>query len=302
MRFSIYQDSLIGARASNQDRMGYCYTRDSLLMLVADGMGGHLRGEVAAHLALQVAAATFQEDARPMLADPPAFLERAMRRAHREILRYQDTHGLPESPRTTIVACVVQGGRAWWAHAGDSRLYLLRDGRVLMRTRDHSKVQSLIDLGLIDERDSCTHPERNKVMNCLGSPFEPTIELGGDVALEPGDTLMLCSDGVWSALPEDALIEPLTVESVLSGVPRLVQQAVGHAGPMADNATVLAMTWESDVEGAVRSSQDVPEGAITTTIAVGMIEENAPGETLTEDEIERTIREIREAISRGGAH
>jgi protein phosphatase len=225
-----------------------------------------------------------------------------MRRAHREILRYQDTHGLPESPRTTIVACVVQGGRAWWAHAGDSRLYLLRDGRVLIRTRDHSKVQSLIDLGLIDERDSCTHPERNKVMNCLGSPFEPTIELGGDVALEPGDTLMLCSDGVWSALPEDALIEPLTVESVLSGVPRLVQQAVGHAGPMADNATVLAMTWESDVDGAVRSSQDVPEGAITTTIAVGMIEENAPGETLTEDEIERTIREIREAISRGGAH
>ena len=71
---------------------------------------------------------------------------------------------------------------------------------------------------------------------------------------------------------------------------------------MADNATVLAMTWESDVDGAVRSSQDVPEGAITTTIAVGMIEENAPGETLTEDEIERTIREIREAISRGGAH
>ncbi|MCO5108407.1 MAG: serine/threonine-protein phosphatase [Burkholderiaceae bacterium] len=298
MRFSIYQDSLIGARASNQDRMGYCYTRDCLLMLVADGMGGHMRGEVAAHLALQVAASTFQEDARPTLADPPAFLDRALRRAHREILRYQDMHGLPESPRTTIVACVVQQGRAWWAHAGDSRLYLLRGGRVMLRTRDHSKVQNLIDLGMIDERDSATHPERNKVLNCLGSPFEPTIELGGDVALQPGDTLMLCSDGVWSALPEDDLIEPLTAGSVMTGVPRLVQQAVGHAGPMADNATALAMTWEA--EGVGLSSDDVPDGAITTTIAVGLIDETAPGDAMTEDEIERTIREIREAISRAG--
>lgn len=302
MRFSIYQDSLIGARASNQDRMGYCYTRDSLLMLVADGMGGHVRGEVAAHLALQVAASTFQEEARPTLADPPAFLDRALRRAHREILRYQDTHGLPESPRTTIVACVVQDGRAWWAHAGDSRLYLVREARVAMRTRDHSKVQNLIDLGMIDERDSATHPERNKVLNCLGSPFEPTIEHGGDVALRPGDTLMLCSDGVWSALPEADLLEPLTAESVLTGVPQLVARAVGHAGALADNATALAMTWEAGADEPALSSDDVPEGAITTTIRVGSIDETAVGEALTEDEIERTIREIREAISRAGGH
>ncbi len=300
MRFSIYQDSLIGARASNQDRMGYCFTRDSLLMLVADGMGGHMRGEVAAHLALQVAASAFQEEAQPALADPAAFLDRALRRAHREILRYQDVHGLPESPRTTIVACVTQFGRAWWAHAGDSRLYFLRDDRVLLRTRDHSKVQNLIDLGMIEERDSATHPERNKVLNCLGSPFEPTIELGGDVALQPGDTLMLCSDGVWSALAEDDLVEPLTSEPVMTGVPRLVQQAVGHAGPVADNATALAMTWEADDAGAGLSSEGVPDGAITTTIAVGLIDETAPGEALTDDEIERTIREIREAISRTG--
>jgi len=301
MRFTIYQDTLIGGRASNQDRMGYCFTRDSLLMLVADGMGGHMRGEVAAHLSLQVAGASFQEEAKPKLADPPAFLDRALRRAHREILRYQDMHGLPESPRTTIVACLVQDGRAWWGHAGDSRLYLLRGGRLVTRTRDHSKVQSLIDSGLIEERDSGSHPERNKVLNCLGSPFEPTIELGGDVALEPGDTLMLCSDGVWSAFHEEELVEQLSAESILSGVPRLVQRAVGQTGAMADNATALAMTWEADdATGVGLSSQDVPDGAITTTIAVGLIDETAEGDAITEDEIERTIREIREAISRTG--
>jgi protein phosphatase len=301
MRFAIYQDSLIGARASNQDRMGYCYTRDSLLMLVADGMGGHMRGEVAAQLSLQAAAATFQEEARPKLGDPAAFLDRALRRGHREILRYQDMHGLPESPRTTIVACVVQDGRAWWAHAGDSRLYLLRSTRVLARTRDHSKVQNLIDLGMIEESDSLSHPERNKVLNCLGSPFEPTVEQGGNVALDAGDTLLLCSDGVWSALPEDELVEQLSIESVLTGVPLLVQRAVGRAGAMADNATALAMTWQAgDAQGDGLSSQDVPDGAITTTIAVGLIDEAAPAESMTDDEIERTIREIREAIARTG--
>src|SRR5690606_4005775 len=147
-----------------------------------------------------------------------------------------------EPPRTAIVACVVQQGRAWWAHAGDSRLYWLRDARLLARTRDHSKVQNLIDLGQIDEAEGDTHPERNKVLNCLGSPFEPTVDLGGDVALKPGDTLMLCSDGVWSALTESALVAQLSADTVLESVPRLVRAAVGEAGAMADNATALAMT------------------------------------------------------------
>lgn len=299
MRFSIYQDSLVGARASNQDRMGYCYTRDSLLMMVADGMGGHLRGEVAAHLALQSAAACFQAEARLALDDPAAFLDRALRRAHRDILRYQALHDLPEAPRTTIVACIVQDGRAWWAHAGDSRLYFVRGARLMRRTRDHSKVQNLIDLGQLDPRESDTHPERNKVLNCLGSPCEPTIELGGDVALEPGDAVMLCSDGVWSALGEAEIVERLSSVPVPSAVSWMVQRSVENAGMGADNATALAMTWEGDeTRVSSLSSHDVPEGAITTTIAVGLIDEAAPGEAMSEDEIERTIREIREAIAR----
>ncbi|MCC7060479.1 MAG: serine/threonine-protein phosphatase [Burkholderiaceae bacterium] len=301
MRFSIYQDSLVGARASNQDRMGYCYTRDSLLMLVADGMGGHLRGEVAAQLSLQAAGACFQAEARLALDDPPAFLDRALRRAHRDILRYQELHRLPESPRTTIVACVVQDGHAWWAHAGDSRLYFVRAARLMRRTRDHSKVQNMIDLGQLDPRDSDTHPERNKVLNCLGSPFEPTIELGGGIALEPGDTVMLCSDGVWSALGEAEIVERLAGARVPEAVPWMVRHSVENAGLGADNATALAMSWEGDeAAGAGLSSCDVPEGAITTTIAVGLIDEVAPGEAMSDDEIERTIREIREAIARTG--
>jgi len=300
MRFSIYQDSLIGERQVNQDRMGYCFTRDSLLMLVADGMGGHLHGEIAAQMALQAAAAAFQSQARPMLADPAAFLDLALRRGHREILRFQHANRLPDAPRTTIVACVVQQGQAWWAHAGDSRFYWLRGGAVMARTRDHSKVQNLVDLGLVHPDDAERHPERNKVLNCLGSPFEPTIEIGGPLPLAAGDTLLLCSDGVWAPLAEADLLAALGEDSVLVGVPLLVRRAVERGGVLADNATALAMTWEGEEEtGEGVSSALVPDGAITTTISVGPPDEAAP-DAISEDEIERTIREIRDAIARTG--
>lgn len=244
MRFSIYQDSNRGARAMNQDRMGFCYTRETLLMLVADGMGGHRHGDVASQLTVQAIAACFHVEARPALEDPPAFLDRALRLAHRELLHFALQHGLPESPRTTIVACIVQAGRAWWAHVGDSRLYWIRKARLRARTYDHSKVQNLLDLGQIDEFEAETHPERNKVLNCLGSPFEPMIDLGGDVALCIDDMLMLCTDGVWSAMDEDSLVRQLSSAPVPDAVPLVVNDAVARAGAMADNATALAMSWE----------------------------------------------------------
>ena len=124
MRFSIFQDTEIGGRSINQDRMGYCFTSDSLMMILADGMGGHLRGEVAAQMTLQSVGASFQAQARPRVDDPVSFLDGALRKAHRDILRYQNQNSLPEAPRTTVVAAIIQDSKIWWAHAGDSRLYL----------------------------------------------------------------------------------------------------------------------------------------------------------------------------------
>lgn len=298
MRFSIFQDTALGARQINQDRMGYCFSRDSLLMLVADGMGGHLRGEVAAQLAMQTAGAVFQRMARPALADPIEFLDHALRSAHREILRYQEAHRMPEAPRTTVVACVVQQGRAWWAHAGDSRLYLIRAGTVLARTRDHSKVANMVALGLLQPHEQESHPERNKVLNCLGSPFEPTVEISQGVELQPGDTLLLCSDGLWSALPDEELCRALAGDPVMRAVPELVRRAVAAAGRLCDNVTAVGMNWEGD-ERAIDtlSPAQLPEGAVTTTIGYGAPDEE-PTPDLTEDEIERTIREIRSAIEK----
>ncbi|MFT4100221.1 MAG: serine/threonine-protein phosphatase [Burkholderiaceae bacterium] len=299
MRFSIFQDSAIGARSMNQDRMGYCFTRDALFMVVADGMGGHLRGEVAAQIALQSSAAVFQSSARPSVADPVAFLDQALRHAHREILRYQHRHGLPEAPRTTIVASIVQAGRAWWAHAGDSRIYLMRDGLVLARTRDHSKVQTLVSMGLLQPGEEETHPERNKVLNCLGSPFEPTIEISQPIGLQAGDRLLLCSDGLWSAWAEAELGRALCAAPIAQSVPEIVRRSVATLGRTADNCTGLAFTWEGESAAAAGgvSSSTLPEGAYTSTI-MPHVPTGESARELSEDEIERTIREIRSAIDK----
>jgi len=302
MRFSIFQDTDIGARSSNQDRMGYCFSRESLLMIVADGMGGHMRGEVAAQLSMQTAAAMFQQAAQPRLQDPAEFLDQALRAGHRELHRYREMHGLPECPRTTIVACVIQDNMAWWAHAGDSRLYLMRRGKLVTRTRDHSKVENLLNLGLITQEETETHPERNKVLNCLGSPFEPSIEVHAQYPLRPGDVILLCSDGFWSGTDEAAMARELNEVPVMEAVPRLVQRAVQRNGATADNTTALALQWDSEIEVddiPTLSSLGLPDGAVTTTIAIG-VNPNPEAEPadLTEDEIERTIAEIQNAIQR----
>ncbi len=302
MRFSIFQDTDIGARSSNQDRMGYCFSRESLLMIVADGMGGHLRGEVAAQLSMQTAAAMFQQTAQPRLKDPAAFLDEAFRAGHRELHRYRELHGLAECPRTTIVACIIQDNMAWWAHAGDSRLYLMRRGKLATRTRDHSKVESLLNLGLITQEETETHPERNKVLNCLGSPFEPSIEVHAQYPLHSGDVVLLCSDGFWSGVDEADMARELHEEPVMAVVPRLVRRAVRNNGATADNTTALAIQWDCNIDVddiPTLSSLGLPDGAVTTTIAIGAQPgPDAEATDLTEDEIERTIAEIQNAIQR----
>jgi serine/threonine protein phosphatase PrpC len=117
--------------------MGYCYTRDAGLFALADGMGGHPEGEVASQLALQTLAAMFQRDCKPTLPDPLRFLHESIVSGHHQLLRYATQKALIDTPRTTVVACLLQGNAAYWAHCGDSRLYLVRGDKLIARTRDH---------------------------------------------------------------------------------------------------------------------------------------------------------------------
>lgn len=300
MRFSIYQESRTGGRKVNQDRMGYCFTRDALLMVVCDGMGGHQQGEVAAQIALQTIGALFQRQAKSMLKNPARFLEDAFMAAHYEIHRYRAINGLTETPRTTAVACIVQNDTAVWAHAGDSRLYWMRGGRMLAQTQDHSKLQRMVNQGKLTEEEAQNHPDRNKIFNCLGAPEDPWVEVSKPITVQPGDSFLLCSDGLWSSVPERVILAAFSGKIVMRAVPDLIQLALEEAGSHADNVTAIGMNWEGakDEEDTFINTAVIPKESVTTTIQPRAMPEYEKETTMTDDEIEQAIDEIRHAIKK----
>jgi serine/threonine protein phosphatase PrpC len=302
MKFSIYQESRQGPRKSNQDRVAYCYSRDALCMVIADGMGGHLHGEVAAQIASQFIAEAFQRNAQPRLADPLKFLLESITNAHHAIVDYANVRSLLETPRTTCVACIVQDGLAHWAHVGDSRLYLVRNGRIEGQTKDHSRVQILVDAGRVREEAVAAHPDRNKIFNCLGQMGPPKVDLSRRVALRHGDVILLCTDGLWGPLTSRHICEELLRAEVMHAVPKLLDMAEVRAGREGDNASVVAMTWyeeaaNGDTAGISTVSMD-PTDVKTTVEQFGKSAPPATGGYLTDDEIERAIDEIRNAIQK----
>jgi serine/threonine protein phosphatase PrpC len=299
MQFSVYQVSRKGGREKNEDRMGYCYTRDSGLFALADGMGGHPEGEVASQLALQTMAALFQRDAKPKLEDPLRFLHDAIIAGHHQLLRYATEKALIDTPRTTIVACVLQANAAYWAHCGDSRLYLVRDGKLIARTRDHSYTElqeTLAHVVPMGERFN-----RNVLFTCLGSPGKPVVDTAGPLMLQAGDRMLLCSDGLWGSVSDAEIAQQLGIRALSDAVPELVEQALRNAGAKSDNVTVIAAEWESaeDVDSKSGiSTQSLGEEVFASTIQAGVVVGDVPPDELDEAEIERSIKEINDAIRR----
>jgi len=303
VKFTIYQESRPGKRSNNEDRLAHCYSRDALLMVIADGMGGHYYGEIAAQIAVQTLIESFQNEANSQISDPFMFLQKAMTNAHRAIIDFTDAHKLKDSPRTTCVACIIQDNIAYWAHSGDSRLYLMRGGKVLVRTRDHSRVQLLMDQGVINEAQAAVHPERNKIYSCLGGPTPPEIEFARKTPLEAGDVLALCTDGLWGVIPGEMLAVALKSENLMQAVPMLMGQADIRGGPSADNLSIVVVRWEdSYVEHGVSDSSVVSTQAMsrdTVTTKLDAFGRNPHYKTeLTEDEIESAIEEIRATIQK----
>jgi serine/threonine protein phosphatase PrpC len=303
MKFSIYQESRQGPRKSNQDRVAYCYTRDALCMAIADGMGGHLHGEVAAQITTQFVAEAFQREAQPRLADPFKFLLDSITSAHHAIVDYANVRSLLETPRTTCVACVVQDGLAYWAHVGDSRLYLVRNGRIEAQTKDHSRVQILVDAGRVREEAVAAHPDRNKIFNCLGQMGPPRVDLSRRTALRHQDTILLATDGVWGPLSSRQICEELIRGEIMRAIPILLDMAEARAGKDGDNASVVAMTWADEYASDAAdwiSTVSMDPTQIKTTMEQFGKSKPPQGQAgyLTDDEIERAIDEIRNAIQK----
>lgn len=300
MKFSVFQISRKGGREKNEDRHGYCYTKSSGLFMLADGMGGHPEGEVAAQIALQTVTALYQKEATPAVKDVAAFFNLAILSAHRQILRYAAERGLLDTPRTTFVAALMQDGAVSWVHCGDSRLYFVREGELLARTRDHSYLEQA---GNDKAKIAALGMNRNVLFTCLGSPVRPVFDVTGPVALKEGDRLMLCSDGLWGSVDDAEIVYELSQKRLNDATPDLVETALRKGGAHSDNVTVIAVEWETpdafeSTRGSI-STQMMEDGVFASTVQAGTFEPGA--DDLDDAAIERSIAEINDAIRRSAA-
>lgn len=247
MKLSIFQESRIGGRIYNQDRLVIAHSREAVMLVVADGMGGHLQGEVAAQITIDLMSELFYQQATPTLSHPNRFLVNAISSTHQAILDYAADQRLPEIPSTTVVAAIIQQGMLYWCHVGDSRLYLLDNKQGMrLRSRDHSQVQRLIDQGKLTEEGARTHPERNKIYNCLGATSDPDIDIGEKQFLQAGASIVLCSDGLWSQISDSEMEKVFIGRAVGQVMPALMNVAERRAGSAGDNLSAVAVTLLDD--------------------------------------------------------
>lgn len=238
--FEAAKASLIGDRQCNQDRSLVLSSGETVLLGLADGLGGHPRGEVAAQLLVDVCETLFRRAPKP-LADPEHFMLQCIGKAHQTILRFGRRQRPPIAPRTTAVLAVIQAGTAYWVHVGDSRLYLLRTGKIHRQTRDHAQIR------FVRQSAGESSRPRSSLTRCLGGLEEPpTTTCGAPVRLQQHDTLLLCSDGLWGQVSTGALTAAFSAghSTVESELQPLVETAAER--PNSDNVTAVALRWLAD--------------------------------------------------------
>ncbi len=226
--------SLTGDRQNNQDRSIVLESSSTTLLAVADGLGGHPRGEVAAQLFIDTCEHMLRRAEHP-IRDPRRFMHQCIQRAHHAIIRFGDRQTPPICPRSTVVMAIIQHGRAWWAHVGDSRLYLIREGSILVQTHDHSLVHAI-------DQPPARGKTRSAVTRCLGGLDRPPgVSFGVPLSLQEGDTLLLCTDGLWNQIRQDELIRLLSEHDLGAGLQRAAHVAASR--PRSDNITAIALRW-----------------------------------------------------------
>ena len=237
--------SLTGDRDDNQDRAAVAIGDGATLLVVMDGMGGHADGARAAEAGCQVLLEMFHSLPKPLF-DPLGFLHLGLGRAHAAVVALGTELSLELRPRATCAVCLIQRGEAYWAHVGDSRVYHLRSGAVLARTRDHSHVEQLLREGAIREEEVQGHPMRNYVECCLGGePALPEMSLSRRQPLAEGDVLLVCTDGIWANLkdPEIAGFWCPGNGSCRDALAALARRAVAASAPHSDNASAASLCW-----------------------------------------------------------
>ena len=204
-----------------------------VLLVVADGMGGHSAGEVASGMAAELVPRLYFESKGEAQDAFKKAVEEANRRIHAASLEDESKRGMG----TTCTALVLLDGQAFAAHVGDSRLYMLRDGKVYLLTEDHSAVMEMVKLGLITMEQARHHEDKNVILRALGTTPEVEVAMLEPFSVRVGDQYLLCSDGLYDLVPDDEIGRELTAaEDIHAAGERLITLAKARGGH--DNITV----------------------------------------------------------------
>ena len=218
----IYIQSNIGGRKENQDFYGSAQTKFGELIIVCDGMGGHNGGRHAANRAVQI---IIEEVTKSIDINPAKTLQKAILKANEAILQESSTNVSLKGMGSTVVALLVTPERAICCHVGDSRIYQLRIGKILHRTSDHSLVFDLVRQGKMTEEQARLSDKSNVITRSLGISPTVNVEIADNLSYQTDDRFLLCTDGIWSMILENQLIEMISEEvDVESVVAKLVEK------------------------------------------------------------------------------
>lgn len=239
MRWYIGKAQHLGGRSNQEDSIGVFGTpAGRQVVVLADGAGGHQRGEMASAAAVKAIEKAFPSFTST--ADD-SWLRRAIEAANRAVMDLAKS--ADDGPRTTLVVACLDGGRLAWAHVGDSRLYRFRGTACLGRTRDDSVVQLLVDMNRVTAQEALHHPDRNRLLKALGAPDIGDGQPGAAEAAA-GDGVMLCSDGVWEHVGEAEIGQALAARDLDRAAREMAALAVARSGRQADNASVILARLE----------------------------------------------------------
>ena len=241
-----YIQSNIGGRSENQDFYGSAQTTFGELIIVCDGMGGHNGGRYAAERAVRI---IIDEVINSNDTNPAKALQRAILKANETIWHESNTNISLKGMGTTVAALLITSERAICCHVGDSRVYQLRKGEVLHRTSDHSLVFDLVRLGQITEEQARLSDKSNIITRSLGKRSIVDIEITANLSYHIGDRFLLCTDGIWSMIPENQLIEMISeegnVESIITNlIDKMNTIGIAHGGNH-DNLTAALLEVET---------------------------------------------------------
>ncbi len=242
MQLEVSVLSKAGGRAVNEDAYGVWsgVGSSTCFAVLSDGAGGHGGGDVASRITVERTLGWFRQQP---IADEQV-VRAALESANESIMQEQKSaRPLADMRATAVVLALDTEARlAVWMHVGDSRLYVFRNHRVLTRTRDHSVLQSMIDAGYITEDAVRTNPRRNALVSALGDPTAFAHAMPSDLAIEPGDAFLLCSDGLWDYI-EDAEMAAMLAQapSVEAWMRALEETVLARAGTHHDNYSAVAV-------------------------------------------------------------